>query len=320
MIYYYPYLSIYIKFGRKTIKYLNGKLDLIQLLKIVKKAGERVCHIYIMYKDFQIELKEDETPITIADKESNEIITKSLTELFPEIPILSEEGIIYSYEERKNWNYFWLIDPLDGTKEFILKNGQFTVAVALVEKENPILGIIYLPVDDTFFFAVKGFGAYRLEGRIINEELSSIDELLKHALKLPIIEKRNENKVKVVVSRSRFSEETKQFVKTLRNFYKDVEIVPVGGSLLKFCLLSEGSADIYPRLGSPVAEWDAAAGQIILEEAGGKVIDLTTQKPITYNKEKLKIPPFIAQKKDFEFNIPLTYIFDLAFEKNRNNS
>ncbi len=306
--------------GEIAIKFLNKNIDLIQLLKIVRGAGERVCHIYIMYKNYEIEIKEDKTPITIADKESNEILTKNLTKLYPDIPILSEEGTIYSYEKRKEWKYFWLIDPLDGTKEFILKNGQFTVAIALIEKENPILGIIYLPVDDTFFFALKGFGAYRLEGRIINQNLNSVEELLKHAVKLPILKNKTNDKVKVVVSRSRFSEETKQFVKVLRNFYENVEIVPVGGSLLKFCLLSEGYADIYPRLGSPVAEWDAAAGQIILEESGGEVIDLTTQKPITYNKEKIKIPPFIAKRSDFEFSVPLDYILKLAFEQNKDLS
>lgn len=305
--------------GEIAIKHLNIKnknVDLIKLLKIVREAGERVCHIYIMYKNYEIEIKEDQTPITIADKESNRIITENLLSLYPEIPILSEEGIIFSYEERKKWDYFWLIDPLDGTKEFILKNGQFTVAISLIENDNPILGIIYLPVDDTFFFALKGFGAYRLEGRVLTQDLSSIEELFKHAVKLPIIEEKSQEKIKVVVSRSRFSEETKQFVKILRNFYENVEIVPVGGSLLKFCLLSEGYADIYPRLGSPVAEWDAAAGQIILEESGGEVIDLTTKRPISYNKENLKIPPFIAKRKNFKFSVPLDFILKL-FEQNK---
>jgi len=297
--------------GENIIK----NIDVLKLLKIVKEAGERVCHIYIMYKDFQIELKEDETPITIADKESNEILTTGITELYPEIPILSEEGIIYPFEERKKWEYFWLIDPLDGTKEFILKNGQFTVAVSLIKNNKPVLGIIYLPVDDTFFFAYKGLGAFRVEGRVIKQDTNSLDYVLKHSLKLPIVSNKEKDKIKVVVSRSRFSKETRRFVKILRKFYKDVEIIPVGGSLLKFCLLSEGYADIYPRLGSPVAEWDAAAGQIILEESGGKVIDLTTMENITYNKENIKIPPFIAQRADFQFPVPLEYIIEL-FEQN----
>ncbi len=305
--------------GEKIIK--NTNINIVNLLKTIKKAGERICHIYIMYKDFKIEIKEDETPITIADKESNEILTNNLSKLHPGIPILSEEGEVFCYKERKNWNYFWLIDPLDGTKEFILKNGQFTVGVALIENNKPILGIIYLPVDDTFYLGLKGEGAYRFEGRIINENLTSLDDILKHSLKLPIIPKKEKEKekIKVVVSRSRFSEETKQFVKILRKFYEDVEIVPVGGSLLKFCLLSEGYADIYPRLGSPVAEWDAAAGQIILEESGGKVIDLTTNKPINYNKEKLKIPPFIAQRENFEFPVPLDYLMDLLSKNSKIN-
>jgi 3'(2'), 5'-bisphosphate nucleotidase len=284
---------------------------------MVKEAGERICHIYIMYKDYKIEMKEDQTPITIADKESNEILTSNLTKLCPEIPILSEEGEIWPFEERKKWEYFWLIDPLDGTKEFILKNGQFTVGVALIKDNKPIFGVVYLPVDDTFYFGYQGLGAYRFEGRIIDKNLHSLDEILKHSLRLPIIKKESEEKIKVVVSRSRFSKGTKQFIQILRKFYKDIEIIPIGGSLLKFCLLSEGYADIYPRVSSPVAEWDAAAGQIILEESGGKVIDLTTTKPITYNKEEQKIPPFIAQREGFEFPVPIEYIMKQLFEQNK---
>ncbi len=254
----------------------NIKID--PIIKIAKDAGKIVREVYDT--EFSVGYKEDRSPITIADKRSNAFITESLRKLYPEIPIIAEESKTVPYEVRKTWEYLWLVDPLDGTKEFVSRNGEFTVNIALIQHRRPILGVIYVPVKDTVYYAIKGKGAFKIEGE--NEPI-----------KLPVFSK-NEERVRVIVSRSHYTEETKEFVERLRDKYGEIEEVHVG-SALKLCFIAEGRADIYPRF-APTMEWDVAAGDIIVSESGGKVLQYPSYTELVYNKEKLKNPWFVVKK------------------------
>ncbi len=245
------------------------KIDMNSLLKTAKKAGEETLKIY--EKEFDVNYKDDNSPLTKADLASNEIICSFLEKNYPDIPIISEENKNIPYEIRKNWEYCWLIDPLDGTKEFIKRNGEFTINIALIHKQIPVLGIVYAPVLDEIYYAKKGEGAFKNE------------------TPLPIPQLRDT--FKVVVSRSHLSDETKELIKELKTD-KPIETVSKG-SALKFCLMAEGSADLYPRLG-PTMEWDTAAGDAICREVGRKTLVYETRKPLLYNKENLLNPHFIV--------------------------
>ncbi|WP_078430420.1 3'(2'),5'-bisphosphate nucleotidase CysQ [Alkalihalobacterium alkalinitrilicum] len=265
-----------------------GNIKLHEIINIAIKAGNRILEIY-QTVDFEVQTKQDDSPLTIADKKSNEVITKELTTLYPEIPILSEEGIHLSYEERKMWEYLWLVDPLDGTKEFIKKNGEFTVNIALIEKEKPVLGVIYAPVLDTVYFSKEGVGSFKLEK--VSEYLKTGRDLIELANRLPLnVEKEN---TKVIASRSHMSKETKEYVNVLKKKVGEVDIISIGSSL-KLCKVAEGEADIYPRF-APTMEWDTAAGQAIVEHSGGKVIHTDSEESLRYNKENLFNPWFIAK-------------------------
>jgi len=250
-----------------------------EVIEIALRAGEEILKIY--ERNFSVEYKEDKTPLTEADKISHEIIEEGLRRLSPEIPVLSEEGFHIPYNERKNWRKFWLVDPLDGTKEFIKKLGDFTVNIALVENRKPVLGVVYAPAKGVIYFAEKGKGAKRADvkkGNVVNE------------VSIP---QKGTDKVRVVVSRSHLDENTKAFLENLKKKFEDLETINAGSSL-KFCLLAEGKASIYPRF-APTMEWDTAAGHAILLEAGGMVfIAPSMNEELYYNKETLKNPPFIA--------------------------
>lgn len=248
------------------------KIDVEILNQIAFEAGKEILEIY--EQDFEVFTKDDKSPLTLADKKANEVIVAALKKNFPEIPILSEEGKNIPYEVRKNWEFFWLVDPLDGTKEFIKKNGEFTVNIALIHNGKPVAGVIYAPVLDRFYFAKNGEGAFKRE----KGETTKISG-----------EKPKEGQaLKVVASRSHPSPELEEYLETLT-----IDSFVAIGSSLKLCLVAEGKAHIYPRLG-PTMEWDTGAGHAILNEAGCETLDVTTHKEMVYNKENLLNNYFIA--------------------------
>jgi 3'(2'), 5'-bisphosphate nucleotidase len=229
----------------------------------------------IYTKDFFIEYKEDNSPLTQADKKANEIICSALGALYPNIPILSEENKIIDYDERKDWEYYWCIDPLDGTKEFIKRNGEFTVNIALIYKNTPVLGVVYAPVLDRMYSAKQGEGAF----------------LNKERLPLLHVSQKSDPKLRIVASKSHLSKETQEFIDALDAKTKvQVSI----GSSLKLCMIAEGSADIYPRL-SPTMEWDTAAADAIVRESGKMSYQFDTDIPLVYNKENLLNPWFVVK-------------------------
>ncbi|GGF29957.1 3'(2'),5'-bisphosphate nucleotidase CysQ [Halobacillus andaensis] len=254
-----------------------------QIIQAALSAGKEIMKIY--ETDFDIEYKEDESPLTTADQRSDEIIKNALRTHYPNIPVLSEEGSHITYEQRKEWRQFWLVDPIDGTKEFIKKNGEFTVNIARIRNGKPVQGVVYAPALDILYVADEDKGAYKVEGVLSRENV--------HAEALPI-EKRDDRTVKVVASRSHMSDETKAFIDELEVKYENVETLSAGSSL-KLCLVAEGKADYYPRY-APTMEWDTGAGQAIVELSGGKVEVANDQKPLEYNKENLRNPWFLAYR------------------------
>ncbi len=276
------------------------KLILTTLLA-AKRAGEAILDVY--GSDFAVEQKDDKSPLTLADKKSHEIIMDVLEQTITvnnsTVPILSEEGKGIPYVERKEWEYFWLVDPLDGTKEFIKRNGEFTVNIALIHKHKPVLGIIYIPVKDIFYFAAINIGTYKLEKSENLTDNLSIEELIDKSQRLPLTSN-NKSSLTVIGSRSHTSEEFSEFVKRLNEKYGNVEFISSGSSL-KLCLVAEGKADVYPRFG-PTMEWDTAAGQAIVEQAEGSVMDMQTREPLRYNKENLLNPYFIVSRKGVCFD------------------
>jgi 3'(2'), 5'-bisphosphate nucleotidase len=227
-------------------------------------------------------LKEDDSPLTLADQRAHLSIMEGLKKIDSNIPVLSEEGRETPFSERFNWKQFWLVDPLDGTKEFIKKNGEFTVNIALIEGKYPSMGIIYAPALDVFYFGRAGEGAYKLEQASI-VEISNEEELIQNSVRLPV-DKSGEI-TRAVASRSHMSEETEVFIKELEAKHGEVEVVSSGSSL-KFCLVAEGKADYYPRY-APTMEWDTGAGQAIVEAAGGKVTRYEDDERFSYNREDL---------------------------------
>ena len=239
--------------------------DLLQLAKSAAiLAGEEILKVY--NKDFDVSYKEDQSPLTIADKNANAVIEKMLLE--SKIPILSEEGRQVPFKERKNWDKLWIVDPLDGTKEFVKRNGEFTVNIALIENGSPVMGVIYVPVTNVLYYASEE-GAFK-------ESKNSID-------KLPIVTDRQS--FIAVGSRSHQSPETKAYFDSLINKHGKVEVISMGSSL-KICLVAEGTADVYPRF-APTMEWDTAAGHAIANYSNKKLIDYKTKKEMKYNREQL---------------------------------
>ncbi|MBO7119598.1 MAG: 3'(2'),5'-bisphosphate nucleotidase CysQ [Bacteroidaceae bacterium] len=257
-------------------------------------AGREIMRIYNdPSQDFGIEKKADNSPLTLADKASHECIVKWLEPTG--YPILSEEGAQIPYEERKEWHRLWIVDPLDGTKEFIKRNGEFTVNIALVEDGKPILGIIFVPATGTVYGGIVGMGARRVEG-IRYDYLDVPVTQRKEPLtfySLPQQSLLNHIGLKVVASRSHMSPETEEYIGKLRKVNRKVELVSKGSSL-KMCLVAEGSADVYPRF-APTMEWDTAAGDAICRACGKQVLDYNTGLPLTYNKPDLHNPWFIVK-------------------------
>jgi 3'(2'), 5'-bisphosphate nucleotidase len=241
----------------------------------LRSAGSAVMDIY--RSDFSVEQKSDKSPVTLADRHSHEILTAFLKKRYA-FPVLSEEGKDIPYETRRTWEAFWLVDPLDGTKEFIKRNGEFTINVCLVRRGRPVFGIVYAPAKEVLYYASQSDGAYKIDAGT--------------ARRLPLSAARSQ--FVVVGSRSHATPAFETVADRLRKRYGDVSIISAGSSL-KFCLVAEGAADLYPRYGHTM-EWDTAAGQVIVEEAGGGVINPETGAPLSYGKESLLNPPFVAYR------------------------
>lgn len=241
------------------------------------EAGEEILKIY-NEDNFEVAFKEDKSPLTSADKASHLKIVSFLKET--SFPILSEEGRDIAFEERKHWETLWIVDPIDGTKEFIKRNGEFTVNIALVSYNVPVLGVIYVPVLKDLYFAEKNLGCFKLKSIT---SFSDFENRFDQSFKLPLEQK--ERPYQVVASKSHLSPETEDFIENLKKNYPELQTISKGSSL-KLCMVAEGIADCYPRF-APTMEWDTAAGQAICMYAGKTVIDYTTKKEMLYNREKL---------------------------------
>ncbi|MGI9260420.1 MAG: 3'(2'),5'-bisphosphate nucleotidase CysQ [Woeseiaceae bacterium] len=240
---------------------------------LAKTAGDAILEVYAT--DFDVQAKDDNSPLTQADMASHRVIDAGLRELTPDIPIISEESGLPSYEERSQWPVYWLIDPLDGTKEFVNRNGEFTVNIALIEGKRPVLGVVHVPVSGKTYTGCEGIGAAVRETGGGSRSISVATE--------------SAQPVRVVGSRSHRGASLDAYLEQLG----EVEMLPMGSSL-KFCVVAEGSADIYPRLG-PTSEWDTAAAQAVVEQAGGAVLELDGQ-PLAYNaKEDILNPHFLVR-------------------------
>lgn len=248
------------------------------IIKAALLAGKEIMEIYVK-DDFDVGFKNDNSPLTNADIRSHEIIMELLKKT--NIPVLSEEGKNIPYEERKHWKKLWIVDPIDGTKEFIKRNGEFTVNIALVEDQVPIMGVIYAPALQTLYYG-SGKQAFKIE----NVTIENYSDQIKNAQLLPVQTNTNgRQKITVVASKSHLSGETKQYIDSLRIEYDEVTTISKGSSL-KLCMVAEGSAQQYPRF-APTMEWDTAAGQAICTSAGFDVVDMNTEKTMTYNRLNL---------------------------------
>ena len=275
------------------IKILN------RAISAVMAAGKEVLDVY--HTHFDVEQKDDHSPLTLADKLAHQAIIRCLNPLG--IPIISEEGGDVPYEERKNWQQFWLVDPLDGTKEFIKKNDEFTVNIALIENKYPYLGVVYVPVPDRLYFGCNRMGSFRMDqaNRILEQQEKKtlkknirIDHLLNNAKRLPIYGP-SRTVFTIVGSRSHPSPALGEFIEKLKDEHNgQIEFITAGSSL-KICLVAEGSADIYPRLGA-TREWDTAAGQAVAEYAGTHIYVYDTKESLSYNKENLLNPWFVVKR------------------------
>ncbi len=245
-----------------------------KIIEIAEEAGRVVEKV--AEKAFKVTIKSDNTPVTEADLASHNYITKALSDLYPDIPILSEESGSIDVKERQAWKKYFLIDPIDGTKEFIKQNGQYAVLISLMEDNRPTLGVIHAPVFKETWYAEKGKGAFKKDpsGSVFPIKTAPAPK----------------NEVKVAVSASHLTKITSEY---MDREFESYETHPIG-SAIKFCRIAEGRVDIYPRLG-PTSEWDTAAGEIILEESGGGIVQYEdTTKKLEYNKENLRNPWFIA--------------------------
>lgn len=252
-----------------------NNIKLLQYLDLAKaisvQAGKGILAIYNQQEGFQIQVKENSSPLTLADQIGHEILNKGLME--SGLPVLSEEGKEVPYEERKQWEFYWLIDPLDGTKEFIKRNGEFTVNVALIESGIPVLGVVYVPVTDTLYWGAKENGAFKQVGE---------------SDPIPLRVNANSRVKTIVASRSHISADTIAFIEK----HPHAELISMGSSL-KFLLVAEGRAEVYPRF-APTMEWDTAAAQGIVEASGGVVLNYPQMTRLVYNRPDMLNGSFIC--------------------------
>jgi len=279
------------------------QIDTFDVMTVALEAGQAIMEIY--ERDFAVEYKEDDSPLTEADRKAHEIITEGLNELAirnpepgtPEsaLPILSEEGRDIPYGERKEWEYFWMVDPIDGTKEFIKKNGEFTVNIALIHRDTPVLGVVYAPALGEIYWAKKDEGAWKAP---VDSRWSIVESEKK---KLPLKNSTSNiqhSTLTIVASKSHLNEETQKFIDTITRHTEHVRLISRGSSL-KLLMVAEGSADVYPRL-APTMEWDMAAADAIVREAGGEVNQYLPEqgesmKAVEYNKKELLNPWFVVR-------------------------
>ncbi len=268
-------------------------MDLLQTaIEATIEAGKAILDIYDS-GDFGVEMKSDNSPLTLADKSAHNIIVERLQNT--EIPVLSEEGKLEAYEKRRKWNELWIVDPLDGTKEFVKKTGEFTVNIALVKNGFPILGVVFVPALDVVYYG-DGQDAFKLELKTEWRSLVFSKDII--AKKNKITCENTVSALNIVASVSHLSEETKLFAEKLKGFYKETNFISKGSSL-KICMIAEGKADIYPRLG-PTMEWDTAAGQAVAESAGASFINWKTLKRFNYNREELLNDWFVVFGNKFK--------------------
>tara|TARA_B100001142_G_C14337643_1_gene656546 strand:- start:984 stop:1775 length:792 start_codon:yes stop_codon:yes gene_type:complete len=263
---------------------MNFKKLLLESINASILGGKAIMDIY--ETEFEVEFKKDNSPLTIADKKCNDIIESSLK--FTNIPILSEEGRHKSFQERKKWDYLWLIDPLDGTKEFIKKNGQFTVNIALIKDGVPIMGVVYVPVKKKLYFSLEGIGSFKTN---VDHLVDNLEDLIYNSVSLPIASIRDS--YVIVGSLSHMSKETEIFIEEKRREHDNIQVMTIGSSL-KLCMVAEGKADTYPRY-APTMEWDTGAGHAIVKMAGFSVKQYNTDIEVTYNKKNLLNPWFLVE-------------------------
>ncbi len=246
-------------------------VDSEHLQAVARKAGEAILEVY--GTDFAVERKADASPVTEADLAAHRVIANALTERYPEIPVLSEESSEQdSYELRRHWSRFWMVDPLDGTKEFIKRNGQFTVNIALIENSRPRAGVVYAPVLELLYYGELGRGAFKIEGSTAAQRLSPAPPS-------------DGDRLVIAGSLSHPTPEMDAFIAESRATYKEVEFVAMGSSL-KICMVADGRADVYPRFG-PTMEWDTAAAHAVASAAGRKVLRYGSDQELSYNKPDL---------------------------------
>ncbi len=271
---------------------------LIQLLEqaiyAALQGGNEIMRIYTS-EEIEVETKADNSPLTQADIAASNTIGAILEKT--DIPIICEETSHTPFEERKKWDYVWVVDPLDGTKEFIARNNEFTVNIALIHNHTPILGVIYVPADDTLYFGLHNIGSYMLENTSISLSEIRYEHIVDKATPLPFFQKTRE--YNIVASRSHLSKETEQFISEIHDKHPSAQTVSIGSSL-KFCLIASGRAHIYPRFG-PTCEWDTAAGDAIARASGSTTYNAETHEALQYNtKEDFLNPFFIVERRETE--------------------
>ncbi len=261
----------------------NKELELFFLSAMEAAVHASAVIMDIYATEFSVETKKDESPVTLADQQADDMIRKYLQ--YTSEYVLSEEQPPLPFEERKDLRYLWMVDPLDGTKEFVKRNGEFTVNIALIKHGRPVMGIVTAPALNKFYWAMQGYGLHYAE---VNNWQMDFQEIIRSAVRV----ESKINTVKIIGSRSHANTDTQHYVKLLTAMHPDAEIINRGSSL-KLCKIAMGQASFYPRF-SPINEWDIAAGAALVEVSGGQVLDASTRLPVNYNKENLLQPPFIA--------------------------
>ncbi len=261
-------------------------------------AGKEIMDIYTSGR-LDIETKKDDSPLTRADRKAHLVITRALEQT--NLPILSEEGKDIPWEERGKWSRYWCVDPLDGTKEFIRRNGEFTVNIALIDNQKSTNGIVYAPATEELYLGISGAGAWKLNHTTAQQKPTSLEALLQKGKKLPLQPSVNDP-FTIVGSRSHMNEPTREIISTYEKRYPKVNVISRGSSL-KICMVAEGTADFYPRF-APTMEWDTAAGHAVAQCAGMLVTTADLKSPLLYNKKNLTNPWFVVRKKEIRQSLP----------------